>query len=164
MYSRNRTPTPEERYRNNLPPLYSGSHFQYARQRENGGIRATDDRAPVQPAPPTQSDLPVQLAPAEQLTQGGQLAPAEHLALGGQLAPMISETESHSESAADVPIATENPPALPPQPKKASLPLSSIAGLGQEELLLIAILLLLCAEHDRAMDIIVILLLLLSVK
>ena len=93
MYSRNRSFSPEENYRNNLPPIYSGSRFRYGRQEDGPGVPVNDARGadrqsgggrrthvsgepqtnlPVVPSPRTEREEQMPETPREAIPVPGQ--------------------------------------------------------------------------------------------
>lgn len=140
MYSRNRLPPSEERYRSSIPPVYSGSRFQpVRRERETAEEPSSAPEAPGSPDIPVSTDIPA--VPESAVSAG-------------------TSSSGDAFSAQECP----EPPAAEQEPRHVGSFADLLGGIGQEEMLLIALLLLLSAEHDRAMDIIVILLILLSIR
>lgn len=51
MYSRNRVAGGEDRYTNNIPPVYNGNRFSYARREYGSGTSVPEVRESDMPAP-----------------------------------------------------------------------------------------------------------------
>jgi len=169
MYSRNRSFSPEDTYRNNLPPVYSGSRFRYRRQEDGPGVLVNDARGgerksgggrDVSPSDAPHPDLLPDSPPHSEREQTPMLLlPSDLPEDSGQI------REASDAPASDTGEEAKSHSRLSGWGKSLSELLHGVAGsIGQEDLLLLSLLLLLSAEHERSMDVIVILLLLMGMK
>lgn len=161
MYSRNRVSAAEQRYAENLPPVYGGSRFY------RGAVPAVKERIPTleaEPAVTPAAGIPVEyeVRPGRerdipQAEEGGTSPEVWDTAMPeqGESVPVSSCTESVREEQVGAGHAM-----------KASRDggLASLLSGDSEEILLIVLILLLGGEAERAADVIVILLLLLVVR
>lgn len=157
MYSRNRVNAAEQRYAENLPPVYGGSRFY------RGTSAAPRDDAPrreTEPAMTPAVGIPVEYA----VRPGGP--PDTPRAVREDVS---CPAEGGEECASSV-LFEETPREDPDAPAKCASKPSREGGLASlltgdsEEILLIVLILLLGGEAERAADVIVILLLLLVVR
>lgn len=152
MYSRNRVMSAEQRYAENLPPVYGGSRF----------YRGTA-AVPREPRPERETEIAV--TPAAGI-------PVEYTVRPGGIpdAPLAEETCVPQEDAVPVLRAGEGTPdehmEAPGRIEKSAREggLASLLSGDSEEILLIVLILLLGGEAERAADMLVILLLLLVVR
>ena len=135
MYSRSRMHTAEQRYAENLPPVYGGSRFY------RGASAPPAELTPIRDTTPA-GGIPVEYT----------VRPAEE--------PEVSPPQE-ADMPADVPLEQEAACAARPVREGG---LSALLSGDSEEILLIVLILLLGGEAERAADVIVILLLLLTVR
>lgn len=137
MYSRSQPS--DERYRENLPPVYGGSRFY------RGGVKTKGDERAAPPLPEEGIEVLYEARPIPERV------------------PVDTESGSE-ETAAVLPLEKEKEevaPAVTREKREGVLP-----ALFQdpEEILLLALLFLLSAEGEHAVDVIVILLLLTVIR
>ncbi len=159
MYSRNRVTTAEQRYAENLPPVYGGSRFYRGTPAASAAVKESAPPRQTEPVVTPASGIPVEYA----------VRPG-----GGTDVPVWEET--FSEAAEPVPVPEDAVPAAraaepvreesgtPPGKAAREGGIASLLMGDSEEILLIVLILLLGGEAERAADVIVILLLLLVVR
>ncbi len=141
MYSRSVKVRADDRYANNIPPVYGGSRFYRAPPADGIAVQYEARRVPE---PPSE---------------------AEEITAEAQGALLLCQTDDTDESDASCEPACADACPPPPQTKdRLGTFLHSFIDGDKEELLLIAVLLLLCGEEERAGDMIAILLLLIILR
>lgn len=150
MYSRSRAVSTEERYADNIPPVYGGSRFYRA---ADTGVRAEVlvDRHTA----PEKEDI-FKESETDEIRHCSDTDRAEVF----DPAPS-AQTVALSESCGGGADDCRGDSA---HSERSKLPVFSLLDMGSEEILLIVLLLLLCGEQDRPGDMIAVLLLLIVMR